>query len=132
MERTNLMKTMRNSAEETALSTFIDAATSDEDLGYPNGAAFVAWGDDPQTGRVVWRYLHEGRAAVIVGSNDLELLLEPIRVGPLDRLRNEFTRRITVQVSYRHKETPDVPAMPPVRADIGRHALDSALTPAIV
>lgn len=124
--------TMRTPTEEAALSTFTEAATSDEDLGYPNGAAFVAWNDDEKTGRTVWRYLHEGRPAVIVGPNDFELLLEPIRMGPWGRLRNEVTRRITVQVSYRRKEAPGAPAMPPVRADVGRHALDSSLSPAAI
>ena len=33
--------TMPTPAEEAALSTFIDAATSDDDLGYPHGTAFI-------------------------------------------------------------------------------------------
>jgi hypothetical protein len=32
---------MSTPAEDAALSTFIDAATSDADPGYPHGAAFI-------------------------------------------------------------------------------------------
>ena len=124
------MTTMRTPAENAALSAFIDAATSDDDLGYPHGVAFIAWQQTPQTDRVLWRYLHEGRPTVIVGTNDLEMLIEPIPIGRLGRLRNEVLRRITVQVSYRRKEAPPAPDMPPVRADIGRHALEH-LAPAV-
>lgn len=124
------MTTMRTPAENAALSTFIDSAVRDDDPGYPNGAAFIAWQQSAQTDRILWRYLHEGRPTVIVGPNDLELLIEPVPLGRLARLRNEVLRRITVQVSYRRKEAPPAPDMPPVRADIGRHALES-LTPAV-
>jgi len=78
------MKTMRTPAEEAALSAFIDAATSDDDPGYPHGAAFIPWQETPQTDRVLWRYLHEGRPAVIVGTGDSELLIEPVHLGRLD------------------------------------------------
>lgn len=115
--------TMPTPAEDAALSTFIDAATSDDDPGYPHGAAFIAWQQTPQTDRVLWRYLHEGRPAVIVGTNDLEMLIEPVPVGWFGRFRNELLRRVTVEVSYRRKEAPPTHDMPPVRAEIGRHAL---------
>lgn len=114
-----------------ALSAFIDAATSDDDPGYPNGAAFIPWQQTPKTDRILWRYLHEGRPAVIVGTNDLEMLIEPVPVGRFDRFRNEFLRRVTVEVSYRYKEAPPARDMPPVRAEIGRHALER-LNPAAV
>ncbi len=122
--------TMRTPAENAALSTFIDAATSDADPGYPHGVAFIAWQESAQTDRVLWRYLHEGRPTVIVGTNDLEMLIEPLPLGRLARLRNELLRRVTVQVSYRRKQAPPAADMPPVRADIGRHALEH-LTPAV-
>ncbi len=118
------MRTMRTSAENAALSAFIDAATSDADPGYPHGAAFIPWQETPQTGRVLWRYLHEGRPAVIVGTGDFDMLIEPIRTGRLTRLRNELLQRITVEVFYRHKDVPPAADSPPVRADIGRHALE--------
>lgn len=123
------MKTMRTPAEEAALSAFIDAATSDDDPGYPHGAAFIPLQDTPQTDRVLWDYLHEGRPAVLIGTGDSELLIEPSQLGRLARLRNELLRRVTVEVSYRRKEAPPAPDIPPVRADIGRHALER-LTPA--
>lgn len=123
------MKTMRTHAEEAALTAFIDAATSDEDPGYPHGAAFIPWQETPQTDRVLWRYLHEGRPAVIVGTDNSEMLIEPIQLGRFARLRNELLQRITVEVSYRRKEASPAPDIPPVRADIGRHALER-LTPA--
>jgi hypothetical protein len=121
--------TMPTPAEDAALSAFIDAATSDEDPGYPHGAAFIPWQQTPQTDRVLWRYLHEGRPAVIVGTSDLEMLIEPVKVGWFEHLRNELLRRVTVEVSYRHKEAPPARDMPPVRAEIGRHALER-LSPA--
>ncbi|HEX3609027.1 MAG TPA: hypothetical protein VHU14_05065 [Solirubrobacterales bacterium] len=118
------MTTMRTPAENAALSAFIDAATSDADLGYLHGAAFIPWQETPQTDRVLWRYLHEGRPAVIVGTEDFDMLIEPIRTGRFARLRNELLQRITVEVSYRHKDAPPAADIPPVRADIGRHALE--------
>lgn len=118
------MTTMRTPAENAALSAFIGAATSDADPGYPHGAAFIPWQETPQTDRVLWRYLHEGRSAVIVGTEDFDMLIEPIRTGWFARLRNEVLQRITVEVSYRHKDAPPAVDIPPVRADIGRHALE--------
>jgi hypothetical protein len=118
------MTTMPTPAEKAALSAFIDSATSDVDPGYPHGAAFIPWQDTPQTDRILWRYLHEGRPAVIVGTEDFDMLIEPIRTGRLARLRNELLQRITVEVSYRHKDAPPAADIPPVRADIGRHALE--------
>jgi hypothetical protein len=38
LDGANLMTTMRTPAEDAALSAFIDAATSDADPGYPQGA----------------------------------------------------------------------------------------------
>lgn len=131
MGRANLMTTMRTPAENAALSAFIDAAISDADPGYPYSAAFIPWQETPQTDRVLWRYLHEGRPAVIVGTEDFDMLIEPIRTGRFARLRNELLQRITVEVSYRHKGTPPAADIPPVRADIGRHALER-LAPAAV
>lgn len=121
--------TMPTPAEDAALSAFIDAATSDDDPGYPHGTAFIPWQQTPDTDFVLWRYLHEGRPAVIVGTGNLEMLIEPIKVGRVERWRNELLRRVAVQVSYRHKDTPPAPDMPPVRAEIGRHALER-LSPA--
>ncbi len=123
------MTTMPTPAEKAALSAFIDSATSDVDPGYPHGAAFIPWQDTPQTDRILWRYLHEGRAAVIVGTEDFDMLIEPVHTGRLARLRNELLQRITVEVSYRHKDAPPAADIPPVRAEIGRHALER-LTPA--
>jgi len=114
---------MPTPAEDAALSAFIDAATSDEDPGYPYGAAFIPWQQTPDTDFVLWRYLHEGRPTVIVGAGNLEMLIEPIQVGRFERWRNELLRRVAVRVSYRYKDTPPGPEMPPVRADVGRHAL---------
>ncbi len=118
------MTTMPTPAEKAALSAFIDSATSDVDPGYPHGAAFIPWQDTPQTDRILWRYLHEGRPAVIVGTEDFDMVIEPVQTGRLGRLRNELLQRITVEVSYRHKDAPPATDIPPVRADIGRHALE--------
>lgn len=53
----------------------------------------------------------------------------PAEDAALSALRNEVLQRITVEVSYQRKEAPPAPDIPPVRADIGRHALER-LTPA--
>lgn len=119
---------MRTPAEEAALSVFVDAATRD-DLGCPHGAAFIPWQETPQTDRVLWRYLGEGRAAVIVGTSDLCILVEPVQLGRLSRLRDGLLRRIAVNVSYRRKEAPASPAPPPVRLEIRRHALERVKPP---
>jgi hypothetical protein len=118
------MTTMRTPAEDAALSAFIDAATSDADPGYPHGAAFIPWQETPQTDRVLWRYLHEGRPAVIVGTSDFDMLIEPVQLGHLARLRNEVLQRITVEVSCQRKEIPQVLNAPSIRVEIGRHALE--------
>jgi hypothetical protein len=124
------MTTMRAPAEEAALSAFIDAATSDDDPGYPHGAAFIPWQETPQTDRVLWRYLHEGRPAVIVGTSDFDMLIEPVQLGRFARIRNELLQRVTVEVSYRRQGEPPAPGIPPIRADIGHHAL-GRFTPAV-
>ncbi len=121
---------MTTPAEKAALSAFIDSATSDVDPGYPRGAAFVPWQDTPQTDRILLRYLHEERPAVIVGTEDFDMLIEPVHTGRLARLRNELLRRITVEVSYRHKDAPPAPDIPAVRVDISRHALKRPTPPA--
>jgi len=123
------MTTMGTPAENAALSAFVDAAVSDADPGYPYGAAFIPWQETPRTDRVLWRYLHEGRPAVIVGTSDFDMLIEPVQLGRFAHLRNEVLKRITVEVSYRRKDAQVAPGVPPVRADIGRHALER-LTPA--
>lgn len=114
---------MRTPAEKAAMSAFI-AATSDADPGYQHSAAFIPWQDTPQTDRILWRYLHEGRPAIIVGTEDFDIQIEPVPTGRLARLRNELLRRITVEISYRPKDAPPAADIPPIRAEIGRHALE--------
>lgn len=103
--------------------TFIDAATSDADPGYPYGAAFIPWQETPQTNRILWRYLQEGRPAVVVATDGSSMLVEPLRTGPFSRLRNELLRRIAVGISYRSGGAPTMGRTRPIRAEIGRRAL---------
>jgi hypothetical protein len=114
---------MHTPAEKAALSAFIDVATGDTDSGYPRGAAFIPWQETRQTNRVLWRYLRESRPAVLVGRKNLVMLIEPIKTGRFAQLRNELLQRITVEISYRHRDARPGTNVPPVRADIGRHAL---------
>jgi hypothetical protein len=114
------MTTKRTPAEKAALSAFINAATSDADPAYPHGAAFIPWNDTPKTSRVLWRYLHEGRPAVIVGIENFNMLIEPIQAGRFARLRHRFLGRISVEISYRHR---GAPTLAPIRAEIDRHVL---------
>jgi hypothetical protein len=125
----NLRLTMPTPAEKAAYAAFVDASLSDENPGYPYGTAFIPWQQTPDTDFVLWSYLHEGRPAVIVGTGNVELLIEPVKVGWFEHLRNGLLRRVAVRVSYRYKDTPPAPEMPPVRAEIGRHALEQ-LVPA--
>jgi hypothetical protein len=97
---------MRTPAENAALFAFIGAATSDADLGYPYGAAFIPWQESPQTNRILWRYLQEGRPTVVVATDGSSMLVEPLRTGRLGRLRNELLRRIAVGISYRYRGAP--------------------------
>jgi hypothetical protein len=121
---------MNTPAEEAVLSAFVDAATSDGDPGYPNGAAFIPWQETAQADRALWRYLREGRPAVMVGVRDVDMLIEPLPLGRLARLRNEVLSRIAVQISCRRKEAPLARDLAPVRAHIGRHALKRLTPPA--
>ncbi len=114
---------MPTPAEKAALSAFIDAATSDTDPGYPRGVAFIPWQEARRTNRLLWSYLRESRPAVLVGREDVVMLIEPTETGHFARLRNEVLQRIAVEISYRHKDAATAADVPPVRADISRHAL---------
>ena len=114
---------MRSLAENAALLAFIDAATSDASPGYPYGAAFIPWQETPQTNRILWRYLQEGRPAVVVATDGSSMLVEPLRTSRFGRLRNELLRRITVGISYRYRGAPTMGRIRPIRAEIGRRAL---------
>jgi hypothetical protein len=74
---------------------FMAVTLSDDDLGYPNGVEFVP-ADEEWADEVLWRNLIEGQASVLVGE-EIELLLTPLRRGPLDRLRG----RVPVNVAHR-------------------------------
>ena len=114
---------MRTAAEEATLSAFIEAATSDADPGYPRGAAFIPWERSARTDRLLWRYLREGRVAILLASRaELELLIEPLSRGVFARLRAKLMRRIGVGVSYRDRKTSSR-SPEPVRLEIGRHAI---------
>ena len=121
--RRDLKSTMRTPAERAAPVAFIDAATSDADPGYPHGAAFIPWQETRQTDRVLWRYLHEGRPAVMVGTEDFDMLIEPIQTSHVAQLRNVLLQRIAVKISFRRRGNPTATDIPPLRADIGRHVL---------
>ena len=114
---------MRTPAENDALLAFIDAATSDADPGYPYGAAFIPWQETPQTNRILWRYLQEGRPAVVVATDGFSMLVEPLRMGRFGQLRNQLLQRITVGISYRFGGAPTMGRIRPIRAEIGRRAL---------
>jgi hypothetical protein len=74
---------------------FMAASLSDETLGYPDDVEFVP-ADEEWADEVLWRNLIEGQATVIVGE-EIELLLMPLRRGPIDRLRG----RVPVNVAHR-------------------------------
>jgi hypothetical protein len=74
---------------------FMAATLSDDDFGYPNGVEFVP-ADEEWADEVLWRNLIEGQTTVLVGE-EIELLLTPLRRGPLDRLRG----RVPVNVAHR-------------------------------
>lgn len=74
---------------------FREAAHSDDDLGYPDDVAFVP-ADETWAETVLWRNLKEGIPTLLVGE-ETELLLKPLRRGPIDRLRGQ----VPVSVSQR-------------------------------
>jgi hypothetical protein len=69
---------------------FMEASLSDDDLGYPAEVAFVP-ADEDWADEVLWRTLIEGRPTVLVGE-EIELLLTPLRRGPIDRLGGRLSR----------------------------------------
>jgi hypothetical protein len=85
------VSTIREKTDEL----FMCASHSDDDLGYPADVEFVP-ADEDWADEVVWHNLTEGQATVLVGE-EFELLLTPLRRGPLDRL----SRRVPVNVSRR-------------------------------
>jgi len=85
---------MSTIAEKTD-KLFVDATLSDHTLGYPDDVAFLP-GDEEWAEDVLWRNLTEGIPTVLVGE-EIELLLTPLRRGPLDRLRG----RVPVNVAHR-------------------------------
>lgn len=84
-----------SSISEKTDELFKAATLSDDDLGYPNGVEFVP-SDEEWADEVVWSNLTHGIPTVLVGEES-ELLLAPLRRGPLDRLRG----RVPVNVSHR-------------------------------
>jgi hypothetical protein len=84
-----------SSISEKTDELFMAATLSDDDLGYPNGVEFVP-ADEEWADEVVWRNLTDGIPTVLVGEES-ELVLTPLRRGPLDRLRG----RVPVNVSHR-------------------------------
>lgn len=93
---------------------FMAASRSDGPLGYPDDVEFIP-ADEEWADEVLWRNLVEGQATVIVGE-ETELLLMPLRRGPIDRLRG----RVPVNVAQRvHGHA--TPYATPSR--LGRHPL---------
>jgi hypothetical protein len=86
---------MVSTTSEKTDELFMAASRSDNDLGYPADVEFVP-ADEEWADEVVWHNLTEGQATVLVGE-EIELLLTPLRRGPLDRLRG----RVPVNVSHR-------------------------------
>lgn len=68
---------MPTPAEDAAYAAFVEACLSDEDPGYPNGAAFVPWQQTPVTCSVVQSYLEEGRVVVLIDADDRRVVVEP-------------------------------------------------------
>jgi hypothetical protein len=93
---------------------FKEAVYSDDDLGYPNDVEFVP-ADEEWTERVLWRKLTEGIPTVLV-TEETELLLTPLRRGPIDRMRGQVPVRVSQRVHGR--------AIPyATRSRLGRHPL---------
>lgn len=111
---------------DIAFAVFTDDVLSEEGLGFPNGASYVADEENAQTARVVWSCLNEGRPAILVGTEEHVVLIEPVRPPALSRLRNRLLRRKTVQLSHwyrRQGKQAKFQATRPVRAELGRRTL---------
>ena len=123
--------TMRTPAEEAALCAFIDAATSDDDPGHPNGAAFIPWEPTAHCDRLLWRYLREGRPAILVSADtEPDFLLEPLSRGACARLRARLMRRIAVAISCRCQEGSSWQDSGPLELEIGPHPMSRLRTKA--
>jgi hypothetical protein len=84
-----------SAVDDKTWELFMAASLSDDDLGYPDEVEFVP-GDREWADEVVWSNLTEGRATVLV-SDEIELLLFPLRRSLIDRLRG----RVAVNVAHR-------------------------------
>ncbi|MDQ2676379.1 MAG: hypothetical protein M3Y34_06175 [Actinomycetota bacterium] len=115
---------MRTPHQDAALTAFIDAAISDEDYGYPDGAAFIGAEDTEYAARLLWRYLHEGRPTILVKDDQAEMLIHPVRLNFFRRLSDRVQGRIPVQVAYRpYPMKADDHPVQALRAEIRRDAL---------
>jgi hypothetical protein len=63
--------------------------------------------------------LREGRPALLVGTESLDLLIKPVERGRVGRLRNRLLRRITVELSFHRKGNAPIADIPSVRLEIG-------------
>lgn len=104
---------MQTKPLDVAFELFTEDVLSEEGLGFPEGAGYVPDKGDADTAHTVWRCLHEGHPAILVGLEEPLLVVEQVRPGPWGRLRNGLLRRVTVRLSYYHRRDG---AEPPFRA----------------
>lgn len=75
---------------EASLGKFKDAASGRKS--YPKGSVFVAFGT-PGFEESFARYLKEGRSIVLVMSDEVERLIEPVPDNIFDRLKLAFSSK---------------------------------------
>jgi hypothetical protein len=93
------------------------ARLADDDLGYPNGAAFVP-GDETWTDDAVWEDLHEDGQAVVLVTMEHEILLCPRRRSLALRWLDGVLHTTPVLMSTRKQGSAEFP--PAARMRIGR------------
>lgn len=117
---------MQTKPLDVAFELFTEDVLSEDGLGFPDGAAYVADEGNAETARIVWGNLKEGHPAILVGLEEPLMVVEQVRPGAWGRLRNGLLRRMTVRLSYYYRRDgadPPFQASRSVRAQLGRHSL---------
>lgn len=126
------MSTMQTKPLDVAFELFTEDVLSEDGLGFPDRAAYVADDGNAETALIAWNNLKEGHPAILVGLEEPLMVVEQVRPGPWGRLRNGLLRRMTVRLSYYYRRDgaePPFRASRSVRAELGRGA--PILRPAI-
>lgn len=86
--------------QDAAFESFLRAARTDEEWGYPHNAAFIGYKTESAS-EVAWHALRDGRDVVFVGDSGAEVWVEVVRDHPVAFLVDRFTRRVPIRLRFR-------------------------------